>query len=72
MPSGPRPRVEAINQLTAIYAGAAEVVVDADLDLAEDLDTPQVEAVLDDLEARVRTVFPETQRVRVLLNSQRQ
>lgn len=37
--------VEAINRLSAIYAGASEVLVDADLDLAEDLDTRQIEAV---------------------------
>jgi len=63
------PEVEAVNQLAAIYSGAAQVLVDADLDLAEELDTPRIEAVLDDLEARVRTAIPETGRVRVLLNS---
>lgn len=63
------PEVEAVNQLAAIYSGDAEVLVDTDLDLAEDLDTARIEAVLDDLEARVRVVVPETGRVRVLLNS---
>jgi cation diffusion facilitator family transporter len=63
------PEVDAVNQLAAIYAGASEVLVDADLDLAEDLDTVRIEAVLDDLELRVRAVLPDTQRVRVLLNS---
>jgi len=63
------PEVEAVNQLAAIYSGDAEVLVDADLDLAEDLDTARIEAVLDDLEARVRAAVPETGRVRVLLNS---
>ena len=63
------PEVEAVNQLAAIYAGTSEVLVDADLDLAEDLDTVQIETVLDDLEARVRTVLPDTERVTVLLNS---
>jgi hypothetical protein len=61
--------VDAVNQLAAIYAGDAEVLVDADLDLAEDLDTTQIEAVLDDVEARVRATIPETGQVRVLLNS---
>ncbi len=63
------PEVEAVNQLAAIYSGDAEVLVDADLDLAEGLDTGQIEVVLDDLEVRVRAAVPETGRVRVLLNS---
>jgi divalent metal cation (Fe/Co/Zn/Cd) transporter len=64
--------VEAINRLSAIYAGASEVLVDADLDLAEDLDTTQIEAVLDDVEARVRAILPEILQVRILLNSHRE
>jgi cation diffusion facilitator family transporter len=63
------PEVEAVNRLAAIYAGASDVLVDADLDLVEDLDTTQIEAVLDDVEARVRAILPETERVRILLNS---
>jgi len=63
------PEVEAVNQLAAIYSGAAEVLVDADLDLAEGLHTTRIEAVLDDVEARVRAAIPEIGRVRVLLNS---
>ncbi len=63
------PEVEAVNRLSAIYTGRAEALVDADLDLAEDLDTTRIEAVLDDLEARVRAAVPEIARVRVLLNS---
>ena len=63
------PGVEAVNQLAAIYAGSSEVVVDADLDLAERLDTGQIEGVLDAVELHVRAVLPETERVRVLLNS---
>jgi len=63
------PEVEAVNQLAAIYSGGAEVLVDADLDLAEDLDTARIETVLDDVEARIRAAIPETGRVRVQLNS---
>ena len=63
------PEVEAVNHLAAIHAGASTVVVDADLDLAEGLETTQIEAVLDDVEARVREIDPEIERVRVLLNS---
>lgn len=64
--------VDGVNHLAAIYSGAAEVLVDADLDLAEGLDTVQIEAVLDDLEARVRRILPDTERVRVVLNSPQQ
>lgn len=63
------PEVVAINRLAAIHAGAKEVLVDLDLDLAEDLDTTAVERVLDDVEARVRRVLPLTREVRVQLNS---
>ena len=48
------PGVEAVNDLTAVYAGTSAVLVDADLDLAEELDTVQIEILLDLLEERVR------------------
>jgi len=63
------PGVDAVNRLAAVYAGTSAVLVDADLDLAEDLDTAQIEALLDVIEARVRSVVPNTDRVRVILNS---
>ncbi len=63
------PGVDAINHLAATYAGASAVWIDADLDLAEDLDTAEIEALLDLIEKRVRGVVPDTQRVRVELNS---
>ena len=55
--------------LAAIYAGASQVLVDADLVLSEDLTTPEIEAALDSLEERVRARVPDIERVRVLLNS---
>jgi divalent metal cation (Fe/Co/Zn/Cd) transporter len=63
------PEVLAVNQMNAIYSGPAEVLVDADLDLAEGLETTRIEAVLDDVEARARDTVPAVARVRVLLNS---
>lgn len=63
------PRVEGVNQLAAIYAGASEVLVDADLDLRERLSTSEIEGVLDSLEERVRKILPDIERVRVVLNS---
>ena len=61
--------VDTVNNIMAIYAGAAEILVEADLDLREDLNTKEVEIVLDSIEHRVRMVMPEINRVRVLLNS---
>jgi divalent metal cation (Fe/Co/Zn/Cd) transporter len=63
------PGVDALNHLAAIHSGASQVLVDLDLDLAEGLDTTRIEALLDDVEARVRRAVPETTRVRVELNS---
>jgi divalent metal cation (Fe/Co/Zn/Cd) transporter len=59
------PMVVGVNGLVAIYAGAFEVLIDADLDL----NTTEIEAVLESIEHRVRTIMPEITRVRVLLNS---
>jgi cation diffusion facilitator family transporter len=63
------PGVEAVNRLAAVYSGASQVLLDADLDLAENLGTIQIEALLDVLEERVRDVLPHLERVRVILNS---
>jgi cation diffusion facilitator family transporter len=63
------PRIEAINYLAAIHAGASEVLVDVDLDLREDLNTTEIEAALDSLEERIKRNVPDIERVRVLLNS---
>lgn len=63
------PGVEAVNELAAVYAGTSQVLLEADLDLAEGLDTVRIEALLDVLEQRVRQVEPDLDRVRVILNS---
>ena len=63
------PGVEAVNRLAAVYSGVSQVLLDADLDLAENLSTEQIEALLDVLEGRVRKVVPHLERVRVILNS---
>ena len=63
------PGVDAVNRLTAVYSGTSSMLVDADLDLAEDLDTAQIEALLDVIEARVRSAVPGVERVSILLNS---
>lgn len=65
------PGVDAINRLAAVYDGTSAVIVDVDLDLAEDLETTEIEALLDLLEDRVRTVVPEMQRLTANLNSPR-
>lgn len=66
------PGVDAVNRLAAVYGGTSAVIVDVDLDLAEELDTTRIEALLDLLEERIHAVLPETQRVTVNLNSPRQ
>lgn len=63
------PGVVAVNRLAAVYVGTSEVHVDADLDLAEELDTTRIEVLLDEVEQRVRAVVPDTERVSVNLNS---
>jgi len=63
------PGVIAVNRLAAVYVGTSEVHVDADLDLAEELDTTSIEVLLDEVEQRVRVVVPDTKRVSVNLNS---
>jgi cation diffusion facilitator family transporter len=62
------PGVVAINELVAIHAGAEDVQVDVDLDLNDDLDTTQIEVLLDEIEARVRTEMPEVSRFQATLN----
>lgn len=63
------PRVVAVNELVAVYAGPKEILLEMDLDLVEELQTAEIEAVLDVLEDRVRDAMPDVRRVRVLLNS---
>lgn len=61
--------VEAVNSLVAIYSGRKEILIEADLDVSEQLTTTQIEELLDDLEERISKQFPTIDRVRVLLNS---
>ena len=63
------PGVVAVNRLATVHAGASAVLVDADLDLADELETAEIEALLDELEGRIRAELPDTERVRVELNS---
>lgn len=61
--------VDAVNLLVAVHAGTDHVDVDADLDLADDLDTGDIERLLDELEARARALLPELTSFHVDLNS---
>jgi cation diffusion facilitator family transporter len=61
------PGVDAVNRLAAVYAGTSAVLVDVDLD--EALDTLQIEALLDQVERRIRVELPDTAHVRVELSS---
>jgi cation diffusion facilitator family transporter len=62
------PEVRAVHALAATYAGPREVWVELDLELIDQLDTPGVEAVLDAIEAKVRSTLPDTEDVRIDLN----
>lgn len=61
--------VSGVNHIAAVYAGTSEILVDADLDLAEDLDTGQIEALLDLVECRIRDDLPDVEHVRIMLDS---
>jgi cation diffusion facilitator family transporter len=61
--------IETINSLVAIYSGANEILIEADLDISENLTTTQIEKLLDFLESNIKKNFPNLHRVRVLLNS---
>lgn len=63
------PGVDGVNQFAAVYAGTSEILVDADLDLAEGLDTGQIEALLDLVERRIRDDLPDVEHVRIMLDS---
>lgn len=61
--------IEAINSLLAIYSGANEILIEADLDINEQLTTIEIENFLDELELTITKKFPNLNRVSVLLNS---
>jgi cation diffusion facilitator family transporter len=63
------PAVVAINRLAAVYSGSADILVELDLDLADELQTADIEQALDDIQLRIRTAVPEARAVRVDLNS---
>ena len=63
--------VEAVNELAAVIAGSEEIDVELDLDLVDHLTTPQVEAVLDAVEAEIVGRVPNVRSVRVDLNPAR-
>lgn len=63
--------VEAVNELAAVVAGSEAIDVELDLDLVDRLTTPQVEAVLDAVEAEIGRQVPSVRTVRVDLNPAR-
>ncbi|NNF63207.1 MAG: hypothetical protein HKN07_03035, partial [Acidimicrobiia bacterium] len=63
------PGVEALNSLVAVHSGANHVRVELDLDLEDDLETNDIEVLLDEVEARIREEMPEVSDLRVDLNS---
>ncbi|MCL5798203.1 MAG: cation diffusion facilitator family transporter [Patescibacteria group bacterium] len=63
------PEVIAINHLAAIYTGTEKVLVDLDLDISKNLNTTQIENVLDHVKKAVTSDIPEVQSVQIDLNS---
>lgn len=63
------PEVDGINALGAMFVGSDHIVVELDLDLAEDLSTVGVEAVLDRVQRAVTEGEPRASAVYVDLNS---
>lgn len=63
------PGVDAVNRLTALHAGTDHVDVDVDLDLADELETADIEALLDEVGARAREVVANITSLHVDLNS---
>jgi len=61
--------VEAINSMTATFAGSNDILVDLDLDLREELTTAEIEAALDAIQQAVRGREPRVSGLRVDLNS---
>ncbi len=63
------PEVIAINHLAAIYTGTEKILVDLDLDIKKNLNTTQIENVLDHVKKAVTSDIPEVQSVQIDLNS---
>ncbi|MCL4338565.1 cation diffusion facilitator family transporter [Patescibacteria group bacterium] len=63
------PEVITINHLAAIYTGTEKVLVDLDLDISKNLNTTQIENVLDHVKKAVTSDIPEVQSVQIDLNS---
>ncbi len=63
------PEVEAVNSLTAVFAGADQIEVACDLNVREDLTTSDIEALLDKIESVAKRAVGDVQTVRVDFNS---
>lgn len=63
------PEVDAVNALTATFAGSDHIVVELDLDLSEGLSTLRIEDALDRIQQAVTAAEPRATDVYVDLNS---
>jgi cation diffusion facilitator family transporter len=65
------PGVDVVNALVAVFIGAQRIEVHLDIDARDDLDTDEIEALLDRIEAAARSASPDVAEVRIDLNSPR-
>lgn len=63
------PEVTGVNRLDAVFSGSEDILVDADLDLAENLTTSQIEKTIDRVQEAVRAIAPAVSSVSIDLNS---
>lgn len=63
------PQIHTVNRLTAVYTGSEDILVDLDLELADNLTTTKIEKVLDTVKEEIIKDVPEAKNVQIDLNS---
>ena len=63
------PEVITINNLSAIYMGTDDIVVDLDIKLKKDLTTREIEHILDTIKEEIIHDIPQAKHINIDLNS---